>query len=48
MATTLTPILTSFWDDPKSWTLDTYTRHDGYRALDKALGMEPAAIIQAV
>jgi NADH-quinone oxidoreductase subunit F len=48
MATTLTPILTSFWDDPASWTLDTYARHGGYRALDKALGMEPEAIIQAV
>ncbi|HYN65313.1 MAG TPA: SLBB domain-containing protein, partial [Ornithinibacter sp.] len=48
MATTLTPILSAFWDDPKSWTLDTYTRHGGYRALDKALGMEPAAIIAAV
>ena len=48
MATTLTPILSAFWDDPKSWTLDTYKRHGGYRALDKALGMEPAAIIQAV
>ena len=48
MATTLTPILTSFWDDPASWSLDTYLRHDGYTALDKALGMEPAAIIQAV
>ena len=48
MATTLTPILSRFWDDPTSWTLETYTRHDGYKALDKALGMEPAAIIQAV
>ena len=48
MATTLTPILSAFWDDPRSWTLDTYTRHGGYRALDKALGMEPAAITQAV
>ena len=48
MATTLTPILSAFWDDPKSWTLDTYNKHGGYRALDKALGMEPAAIIAAV
>jgi NADH-quinone oxidoreductase subunit F len=48
MATTLTPILSAFWDDPKSWTLDTYSQHGGYRALDKALGMEPAAIIAAV
>ncbi|HKX69104.1 MAG TPA: NADH-quinone oxidoreductase subunit F, partial [Intrasporangium sp.] len=48
MTTTLTPILTSFWDDPQSWTLDTYVRNGGYRALEKALGMEPAAILQAV
>ena len=48
MATTLTPILSAFWDDPKSWSLETYTRHNGYKALDKALAMEPAAIIAAV
>jgi NADH-quinone oxidoreductase subunit F len=48
MATTLTPILSAFWDDPKSWSLETYTRHNGYKALDKALAMEPAAIIDAV
>ena len=48
MTDTLTPILTKFWDDPQSWTLETYRRHDGYKALDKALGMEPQAIIDAV
>ena len=47
MATTLTPILSAFWDDPKSWSLETYTGHNGYKALDKALAMEPAAIIAA-
>ena len=45
---TLTPILTKFWDDPQSWTLATYERHDGYKALTKALDMEPQAIIDAV
>ena len=45
---TLTPILTKFWDDPQSWTLATYERHDGYKALTKALTMEPQAIIDAV
>jgi NADH-quinone oxidoreductase subunit F len=30
------------------WSLETYTRHNGYKALDKALAMEPAAIIAAV
>ena len=37
MTDTLTPILTKFWDDPQSWTLATYERHDGYKALTKAL-----------
>ena len=32
----LTPILTTFWDDPESWTLETYETHDGYQALRKA------------
>ncbi|MGL5911016.1 MAG: NADH-quinone oxidoreductase subunit F, partial [Phycicoccus sp.] len=48
MPTPLTPILSAFWDDPQSWTLDTYRRHGGYRALDTAFAMEPAAVIQAV
>ena len=48
MATTLTPILTAFWDHPESWTLKTYRDHGGYRALDKALGMEAADILTAV
>ena len=48
MTDTLTPILTKFWDDPQSWTLATYERHDGYKALTKALEMEPQAIIDAV
>ncbi|WP_431951751.1 NADH-quinone oxidoreductase subunit NuoF [Nocardia lijiangensis] len=46
--TTLTPVLTRYWDDPQSWTIDTYRRHDGYRALRKALRMEPDQVIQAV
>ncbi|GAB3484659.1 NADH-quinone oxidoreductase subunit NuoF [Flexivirga sp.] len=45
MATTLTPILTKFWDDPRSWTLDTYLDNGGYQALDKALGMEQQALV---
>ena len=46
MATALTPILTKFWDDPQSWTLDTYRANDGYKALEKALAMEPADLVQ--
>ena len=43
---TLTPILTRFWDEPQSWTLATYERHEGYRALDKALGLSPEELVQ--
>jgi len=46
--TPLTPVLSRFWDDPRSWTMATYRAHDGYRALDKALGMDPDALIQTV
>ena len=44
--TTLTPILTKFWDDPQSWTLATYEENEGYQALKKALGMKPADLVQ--
>jgi len=46
VSTQLTPILTRFWDDPQSWTLATYERHDGYKALKKALTMPPADLVQ--
>ena len=46
--TPLTPVLSRYWDDPESWTLETYRRHDGYQALQKALTMEPDAVIGAV
>ncbi len=41
----LTPVLTKRWAEPEPWTLATYERLDGYRALRKALDMEPDAII---
>lgn len=44
----LTPVLTRYWDEPESWTLATYRRHDGYQALDKALAMDPDALIATV
>ncbi len=43
--TTLTPILSKFWDHPQSWTLQTYAENDGYQALRKALGMEQSALV---
>ncbi len=44
----LTPVLTRYWDQPCSWTMDSYRRHDGYRALSKALRMEPDEVISTV
>ncbi|MFN2320657.1 MAG: NADH-quinone oxidoreductase subunit NuoF [Dermatophilaceae bacterium] len=44
--TTLTPILTKFWDHPQSWTLATYEDNEGYQALDKALAADPAELVQ--
>ncbi len=46
--TPLTPVLSRYWDEPEPWTLDTYRRHDGYRALDKALSMGPDEVIALV
>jgi NADH-quinone oxidoreductase subunit F len=45
---TLTPVLSAYWDEPQSWTLDTYRRHDGYQALAKALSMSPDDVIGLV
>jgi len=46
VSTQLTPILTAFWDDPQSWTLATYEKHEGYQALKKALTMPQADLVQ--
>jgi NADH-quinone oxidoreductase subunit F len=46
--TTLTPILSEFWDADRSWSMQTYEAHDGYRALRKALGMAQGDVIQTV
>ena len=35
----LAPVLSSFWDEDRSWTLDVYRKHDGYEGLRKALAM---------
>ena len=38
----LTPVLSRYWDEPESWTLDTYRRHDGYRgAARRPCAMRP-------
>ncbi|BBZ05388.1 NADH-quinone oxidoreductase subunit F [Mycolicibacterium chitae] len=46
--TALTPVLSRFWDEEEPWSLETYRRHDGYRALDKALAMPPDDVIALV
>jgi NADH-quinone oxidoreductase subunit F len=48
MATELTPVLSAFWDVPRSWSLQAYTDHGGYTALRKALTMEPADLVTLV
>ncbi|MCV7422183.1 NADH-quinone oxidoreductase subunit NuoF [Mycobacterium yunnanensis] len=45
---TLTPVLSRHWDEPSSWTLDSYRRHDGYQALDRVLDMAPDDVIALV
>lgn len=46
--TDLTPVLSATWGAEKSWTLDTYTNHGGYGALNKALGMDAGDLVTAV
>ncbi|NIJ12979.1 NADH-quinone oxidoreductase subunit F [Saccharomonospora amisosensis] len=41
-------VLTRMWDEPESWTLATYRRHGGYRALAQALAMTPDDVIALV
>ncbi len=48
MVDTLTPVLTDNWGDERSWTLRAYEKRGGYGALKKALGQEPAAIVEQV
>jgi NADH-quinone oxidoreductase subunit F len=48
VSTILTPALTAHWDEPTSFSMATYRRDGGYRALPKALAMEPDQVIQTV
>jgi hypothetical protein len=48
MPDTLTPVLTDNWDAERAWTLPSYESRGGYGALRKALGMDPAAIVEEV
>ncbi|MGU3433515.1 NADH-quinone oxidoreductase subunit NuoF [Actinomycetes bacterium M1A6_2h] len=44
----LSPVLTRYWDEPNSWTLESYLRHDGYTGLTNALAMSPDEVIGTV
>ncbi len=46
--TKLVPVLSAHWDESDSFTIEAYTRHGGYKASQKALAMEPDAVIQLV
>jgi NADH-quinone oxidoreductase subunit F len=48
MTDTLTPVLTAHWDEPDSFTLAGYQRNGGWKALPKALAMEPDDLIAAL
>ncbi len=41
-------ILLDFLDDDRSWTLESYRKRGGYKALEKALKMEPVQIMEEV
>ncbi|MDY6050561.1 MAG: NADH-quinone oxidoreductase subunit NuoF [Corynebacterium sp.] len=44
----LTPILSTNWGDAQPWTLEGYRQRGGYKALEKALTMEPGDLITLV
>ncbi|KJK52875.1 NADH dehydrogenase [Lentzea aerocolonigenes] len=46
MVDPLTPVLTTRWTEPRSWTIETYERTGGYTALPKALKAHPDQLIQ--
>ena len=48
MTVTLTPKITARWDEADSFTLAAYQRDGGYEGLDKALALEPDAVIGAL
>ncbi|MCL3820221.1 NADH-quinone oxidoreductase subunit NuoF [Aeromicrobium wangtongii] len=48
MTDPLTPVLTAEWGTDRAWTLDAYREAGGYQALEKALRMQPAEIVDMV
>jgi NADH-quinone oxidoreductase subunit F len=47
-ATGLAPVLSRAWDEPDSFTLAGYQRHDGYAALRTAFAMRPEEVVTLV
>ena len=45
---TLTPLLSQYWDEADSFTRAAYERHDGYKGLRAALQRQPADIVDLV
>jgi len=43
-----TPVLSRYWDEPDSFTIGGYTRHEGYAALDTAFALAPDDVIALV
>ena len=48
MTDLLTPVLTADWGTDRAWTLAEYRKTGGYDALDKALKMAPADVVELV
>ena len=44
----LTPVLSAHWDEPDSFTIAGYERHEGYQALRSCLTRHPDELIQLV
>ena len=44
----MNPLLTSHVGEPHGHTLEAYLARGGYQALRRALGLEPAAVIEMV
>ena len=44
----LKPVLSAYWDEKDSFTIDGYKRHGGYDAAKKALAMDADAVIQLI
>ena len=48
MTDLLTPVLTADWGTERAWTLEEYRKTGGYEALEKALSMAPAEVVELV